>query len=82
MMGGHAFVLCCYTKFSCRKPMLMTIHMRNYEFIDRGLARTPYASPDVKVVEITVQRVLCGSGGVQSDGIDDFNMLTDDSGNW
>ncbi|MCQ2171534.1 MAG: hypothetical protein MJZ17_02105 [Bacteroidales bacterium] len=56
--------------------------MTNYEFIDRGLARTPYASPDVKVVEIAAQRVLCGSGGTKSDGIDDFNMLFDDSSNW
>lgn len=62
--------------------MLITIFMTNYEFIDRGLARTPYASPDVKVVEIAAQMVLCGSGGTKSDGIDDFNMLFDDSSNW
>ena len=28
---------------------------------NKGNAQAPYASPDVKIVEITAQRVLCGS---------------------
>lgn len=41
-----------------------------------------YVSPSVKVIEVTVQRVLCGSGDFDGSGIDKFNLRDDDSQNW
>ena len=41
---------------------------------NKGNAQAPYASPDVKVVEIKAQGVLCQSGGTQ-----DYN---NDTNNW
>lgn len=35
--------------------------MKTKELNNKGGAQAPYASPDVKIVEITAQRVLCGS---------------------
>ena len=36
-----------------------------------------YVSPSVKVIEVTTQRVLCGSGDING-----FNVWEDDSDNW
>ena len=45
--------------------------MKSEEPNNKGNAQAPYASPDVKVVEIKAQGVLC-----QSDGTQDYNNDT------
>lgn len=39
--------------------------------------QTPYVSPQVEVVEIKSQAIICQSGN-----INDFNVWEDDSDNW
>ena len=41
-----------------------------------------YFSPSVKVIEVAVQRVLCGSGDFDGNGIDNFILKNDDTSNW
>ncbi|MCQ2172012.1 MAG: hypothetical protein MJZ17_04565 [Bacteroidales bacterium] len=45
--------------------------MKTKELNNKGGAQAPYASPDVKVVEIKAQRVLCGSN--EQYGSEDYN---------
>lgn len=42
---------------------------------NKGNAQAPYASPDVKVVEIKAQGVLCQSGGEYIDPFGDSETL-------
>ena len=44
--------------------------------------RQAYVPASVKVIEVTAQRVLCGSGDFDGNGIDNFKLLDDDSQNW
>lgn len=43
-----------------------------------GHAQAPYTSPNVKVVNINVQGMVCQS----MNSISDYNALDDDSENW
>ena len=51
--------------------------IKNKEFLENR----EYVSPSVKVIEVTAQKVLCGSGEFGS-GIDGFNPQTDDTDYW
>ena len=56
---------------------MMKQDIKNKEFRENQ----KYVSPSVKVIEVTAQRVICGSGEFGSD-IDGFNHQTDDPGYW
>ena len=45
--------------------------MKTKELNNRGGAQAPYASPDVKIVEITAQGIICQSGGEYNDPFGD-----------
>ena len=45
--------------------------MKTKELNNRGGAQAPYASPDVKIVEITAQGIICQSGGTYNNPFGD-----------
>ena len=57
---------------------MMKQDIKNKEFRENR----EYVSPSVKVIEVTAQRVLCGSGDFDGNGIDNFNLRDNDSQNW
>lgn len=42
--------------------------MKTEELNNKGQTLAPYASPSVKVIEVTAQRVICTSG-TETDGL-------------
>ena len=53
--------------------MMKTIELRSTESV-----RSCYTSPEVKVIDINAQDMLCQSGS----SITGLNLLEDDSDNW
>ena len=48
--------------------------MKTEELNNKGQTLAPYASPSVKVINVTAQRVICTSGGTQN--------YNNDTNNW
>lgn len=44
--------------------------------------QTPYVSPQVEVVEIKSQAIICQSGDFDGSGIDKFTPMPEDTGTW
>ena len=57
---------------------MMKQDIKNKEFRENR----EYVSPSVKVIEVTAQRVLCGSGDFDGSGIDQLTPLPEDTGTW
>ena len=57
---------------------MMKQDIKNKEFRENH----GYVSPSVKVIEVTAQRVLCGSGDFDGSGIDKFTPMPEDTGTW